>query len=170
MHRRSREPRLVSIAVFALAGVLVAAAAAAQRGEHPEHPAKEAAEKEHPGKSATGPTFTTRDMGRAIERHVEKDAELKGGKFLVWDAVKERPLVLTLERIHEDRLAQVAEDAAFVCADFKSPDGTVYDLDFFLTGPDGEHLELTELTIHKEAGQARYAWNQAGDRWVRKLP
>lgn len=171
--------RLVLVAIPALALLLQPACGVAQehpehpKAEHPkaEHPKKGGAEHpaEHPAAAAKAPAFTTADMSRAIRREVEADARLKGGKFLVWDPVAKKPLALELERVHDERLSQISADTAFVCADFKAGDGTTYDLDFFMTGPDGDHLKVSEIAIHKEAGKPRYGWEQTKTgTWVRK--
>lgn len=165
---------LAAIPLLALA-FQPACAVAQEHPEHPkagaEHPKKGGAEHpaEHPAAAAKAPAFTTADMSRAIRGEVEADARLKGGKFLVWDPVARKPLALELERVHDERLSQIAADTAFVCADFKASDGTTYDLDFFMTGPDGDHLKVSEIAIHKEAGKPRYGWEQTKTgTWVRK--
>ena len=158
---------------LAAAAFRPALAAAQEHPEHPkntgaEHPKKGAEHPEHPAQAAKAPAFTTADMSRAIRREVEADAKLKGGKFLVWDPVAGAPLALDLEKVHDDRLSQIGPDTAFVCADFKAAGGKTYDLDFFMTGPDGDHLKVSEITIHKEDGKPRYNWAEKNGIWTRK--
>ena len=171
------ETRRLTPLALAMGAALVALPAAwpslVQAQEHPEHPKKGAAGKEHPEhpehpkEKAKAATFTTADMSRGIRQFVEKDADLHGGKFIVWDDVKKQPLVLELTKVHEERLSQIGNDTAFVCADFTAADGTVYDLDFFMRGPDGEHLTVTDIAIHKEVGKPRYGWQEKDGLWVR---
>ncbi|MCK4413076.1 MAG: hypothetical protein KAY32_05995 [Candidatus Eisenbacteria sp.] len=108
------------------------------------------------------------DVAAAVTRYVEHDAALKGGYFLVFDAEKDVPLALTLEKVHRDRLSRVGSDVYFVCADFAETNGKVYDLDIFMEGPDAQNLEVTEVTVHKESGKARYTWYEQDGIWKRK--
>lgn len=169
-----KNPLLLSAALLTLA--LWAAPPALLAQEHPEHPAKAKEKKsehpEHPEKTkpapAPAPAFTVDDMAAAITRYVTADAKLKGGYFLVYDAKGRVALQLTLEKVHRERLSQIGDGVVFVCADFKGADGKVYDLDFFMKGPDKDHLSVTEITVHKQDGVARYTWSEEGGIWKRK--
>ncbi len=143
---------MVALLVFSLA-----AGAFAQ--EHPEHP-KEGAKK-------AAVTVTKEMMAEAIEGYIKKDAALKGGYFTVYDAQAKAPLALTLDKVHQDKLAQVSDGLYFACSDFKATDGKMYDLDFFMKGTDSG-LEVSEVMIHKEAGNARYGWVEKDGIWTRK--
>ena len=140
-----------------LAASLGAVVAFAQ--DHPEHPkAKPAASK---------PSVSKEAIGTAIRDWVGKDSKLKGGFFLVYDGTAKKPLVLTMQKVHDDKLAQVGEGTYFACADFKAEDGTVYDLDVFMKGDSAKDLDTTEVTIHKENGKERYGWKEEGGVWKR---
>ena len=143
-------------AVFA--GACLSVAAFAQ--EHPEHPKEKPAAKEALSKEA---------LGTAIRDWVAQDSKLKGGYFLEWDAKAGKALVLTLAKVHDDKLAMVGKDTYFACADFKSSDeaATMYDLDIFMKGDSARTLAVTEVTVHKENGKERYSWKEEGGVWKR---
>lgn len=167
--------------LFALAGVrqpIRTIRAAEHPKEHPQEHSKEGKKKgskEHPEdpknekqtRKAASPV-TMDGLAQAIKKYVEKEASLKGGYFMVYDPVAKQPLALTLDKVHKDRLSKVAEDTYFACADFKTPEGKVYDLDVFMKGPDAASLQVTEVSIHKESGKARYGWVEENGIWKKK--
>ena len=58
------------------------------------------------------------------------------------------------------RNSRVDNDLYFICADFKTPKGRIYDLDFWMRGTSQDGLRLTQaITIHKEEGRPRYYWS-----------
>lgn len=129
--------------------------------EHPEHP------KEAPGKKAPE-KVSKEDLAKAIRHYVEEDAKLKGGHFLVYDAAAKKALALTLEKVHDDKLARISDKVYFACADFKEAGGATYDLDIFMELDEEGDLEPTEVLVHKENGKARYTWHEEGGVWKRK--
>jgi len=145
---------MVVLLVFSLA-------ADAFTQEHPEHPKEGAKTK----KAAV--TVTKEMMAEAIEGYIKKDSALKGGYFTVYDAQAKAPLALKLDKVHQDKLANVSEGLYFACSDFKATDGKMYDLDFFMKTADSG-LEVSEVMIHKEAGNPRYGWMEEGGVWKRK--
>lgn len=108
------------------------------------------------------------DLAKAIEAYVKKDTSLKGGFFVVYDRVAKKPLALSLVKVHKDKLCSVGGGAYFACADFKTPEGKLYDLDVFMRGPNKQQLQVTAITVHKESGKARYAWIQERGLWKKK--
>jgi len=140
------------VAVLAIAGWSYAA----------EHPA------EHPTEAAA-PGITKDQLADAIRKYVKKDSKLKGGYFVVYDKKAQMPLALTLKKVHKDRLSTIGEGVYFVCADFETPAGKVYDLDIFMKGPDKDHLAVTKVLVHKEAGVERYTWYEEGGIWKKKF-
>lgn len=133
--------------------------------EHPtEHPTKEKAKAEHPTKAFKASTET---MAKAITDYVDNDCKLKGGFFLVYDATAKAPLLLTLTKVHTERLSQVGENLYFACSDFSAENGKTYDLDFFMMA-ENDKLVVTEVMIHKEDGEARYGWFEENGSWIRK--
>jgi len=159
---------VVALAVLAIGSFTYAAEHPSEPlAEHPaggaaEHPAKGAAE--HPTKASKS-NITKDELADAIEDYVEKDAALKGGHFLVYDAKAGKPLALKLQKVHKERLSSVGHDVYFACADFETPEGKVYDLDIFMKGPNKNHLVVTEISVHKEAGVERYTWFEHGGIW-----
>jgi len=123
-----------------------------------EHPA------EHPqDKAALNPET----LAKEIKQYVNNESKLKGGYFLLYDDKSETPLVLTLDKVHKERLSKVSDDLYFACSDFKGTDGKNYDVDFFMKKT-GTELKLTELTVHKINGKARYTWYEDKGVWKQK--
>ncbi|MEW6456423.1 MAG: hypothetical protein AB1410_06915 [Acidobacteriota bacterium] len=120
---------------------------------------------EHPGAKRLG--LTKESLTTAIKDYVQKDTELKGGFFLFYDNLSKKPLMLTLVKVHDDRLSMVKKGLYFACADFKTPDNHSYDLDIFMEDTE-RGLEVREITIHKEDGKARYRWEEEKGIWIRK--
>lgn len=166
--------RLILVLSFAF---LLAAPSRALAQEHPEHssgghehPAEHSMEHPAPkprkaNKPKAAPAPKIEDVARAITDYVAKEARLKGGWFTVYDAEAQAPLALKLTKVHRERLSKVYPGVWFVCADFTTPQGKVYDLDFFMKGSSPATLEVTEVTVHKEAGKARYGWAESGGVW-----
>ncbi len=110
---------------------------------------------------------TIEDVAAHIESHVAEMASAHGGAFVIRDDVAGTDLSLQLDLVHKERLAHTAEHTYFVCADFKTDEGKVYDLDFWVQNtPDG--LEVTESMVHKEEGEPRYNWLEQDGVWVRQ--
>ena len=157
---------------FAIALLFVASVGFAQ--EHPtEHPKETKKENpsehptEHPTDGKTAVKITKESLAVAITSFVNADSELKGGYFMVYDSVSKAALLLTLSKVHEDKLAMLSETLFFVCADFKEAGGKMYDLDFFMNS-DGGNLVVSEVMVHKQDGEARYAWSEKDGVWSRK--
>ncbi len=141
-----------------------------KEGEHPkkegEHPKKEGEHpKEHPKKDAAGAEATTADISAGIKKHIEAESK-KDGKFHAQHEGKD--LALTLVKVHDDRLSSLGGDKQFACVDMKAADGTIYDLDFFLSGKPGS-MKVTETTVHKVGGKPLYNWKEEGGIW-KKVP
>lgn len=126
-----------------------------------EHP-----KKEHPGGAKT--EITADEISHAIENYIKKESAKKDGHFVVYDSVQSKPIELTLEKIHKDKICMVQEDMCFACADFKSTDGHKYDLDFFVYHPSKTDVTVNEVIIHKQDGKARYGWVEDSGMWKRK--
>jgi len=145
----------VGLAILGISGLIVAQ-------EHPkEHP------QEHPGSKGQS-KVSSEELSHSITAYVKKDSALKGGYYLVYDAVDKKPLALTLDKIHMDKLARVAEGSYFACADFKSTDGVTYDLDIFMKGSNAKSLETTEVSVHKLNGKERYGWVEKDGHWMKQ--
>lgn len=148
---------IIAVALY-LSPVLFAA-------EHPgtsvhEHPG------EHPGKGVEHPgeheELAMADVKDAILAYINKDIELKGGYFLIYDATDKLVRQLNFVRVHEDKLSYVkTDDAYFACSDFVSAqaDATKVDIDFWMKKD--EHtggLSVYKITIHKINGKPRYTY------------
>ena len=100
---------------------------------------------------------TLEEVAQVIEAYVQRDSELKGGYFLVYDDQADKPLRLQLDKVHRERLSKIEDGLYFVCADFKTPEGTVYDLDFWMSGTSKQDLRVSDaIAVHKENGERRY--------------
>lgn len=131
--------------------------------EHPEHPKK--GDAEHP-KGKKESTVTLEDVAAFIEAYVQKNS--KEGTYSIMDKVASKKLALTLDKVHREKLSQIGKDTYFVCADFKTAEGKVYDLDFFVNGSNKDNLKVNaeKTSIHKEEGEPRYNWEEGkGGIW-----
>lgn len=133
--------------------------------EGQEHPEKG---HEHPEEGAGGTELTKERLADAIEAHVAHEAKSTGGDYVLKDPQTGETLRLELDKVHEERLAEVAEDTYFACVDFVAQDGTLYDVDFFMEGTSTEDLEYQEFSIHKVDGVERYTWYEEGGVWKKK--
>ena len=157
-----KHAKRLGVMVLTLAVALAFAAQKVRAQEHPkEHPTAKKTEKKAQADVAIA------DLSKAIKEYVAQDAKLKGGFYLVYDPVAKKTLELTLDKVHEEKLSKVADGVYFACADFKTSDGKVYDLDIFMKG-DKSKLEVNEVTVHKESGNPRYGWVQENGLWKRK--
>ena len=150
---------LFSVIVFSLVSA---------QGEHPTGSKKA----EHPTATITpqivqGEKITLQNLAQAIESFVEADINLRGA-FLVIDPSTNEVLKLNLEKVHKERLSHIGDDVYFACADFNADNGKVYDLDIFLRGKNTDELTVTEISVHKEDGEARYGWLEENGIWVKK--
>ena len=136
--------------------------------EHPEHPTEESAKiPEQAEETKQVPAFTMVELSSAISAFVASDSKLKGGVFLVRDSKAKKTLELTLDKVHEEKLASLGNGVYFACADFQTSDGDLYDLDMFMR--EGEvGLEMTEISVHKVNGEARYGWVEQDGIWKKK--
>ncbi len=107
----------------------------------------------------------TREIQDGIETHIREQTLLGGGTFEFLDG--EQTLHLKLVRVHLEYLARLGPTRHFACVDLATPEGDVYDVDFFMDGRPGE-MVVTETTVHKRNGQPRYVWEQVSDgTWIR---
>ena len=124
-----------------------------------EHPV------EHPESSAEKAALTQDQLADAIEAYIKSQAAANEGYFPITDEKTGQQLQMTLVKVHRERLAKVGEDRYFACVDFETPDGKLYDVDFFMKGPDKDNLIFSEFMIHKEDGRERYTWYEEGGIW-----
>jgi hypothetical protein len=142
---------------ISLSAALPAVSALAQQKEHP---------KEHPQNPPSGKKLSTDDIDAAIRAHIDEKSKTSGGRFEVRDDVLNKTWSLELVRVHKDKLQALADGRYFACVDFKAPDATMVDVDFFLK-KDGDKLAVTDTTVHKVDGKARYNYEEKNGVWVR---
>ncbi len=151
----SLSPIIHAILALFLTGTIVAGAQEHPR-EHPsEHPTSKKAE------------VTKESLAKAITDYLNSESDLKGGYFLFFDKQQDKPLVLTLDNVHKDRLATLGDGVYFACADFKDTGGDMYDLDVF-TKQGTKGLDVTDISVHKKNGEARYDWIEEDGLWFKK--
>ena len=127
-----------------------------------EHPA------EHPEESGGQAAVTKDQLADAIEAYVKQESAGQGGYFMVMDNKSGQQLKLSLDKVHRKRLSKVGKNTYFACADFTTPDGKIYDLDVFMTGPNKDSLVFSDFSVHKEAGKERYTWYEEGGIWKKQ--
>lgn len=145
------------LAAASLPLFLIASQKVIAQEKHPEHPT----DKKQAGLSKA-------DLAAAIKSWVDEEAAANGGWLKVEDPVQRRTLQLKLEKVHDDKLAQVKPDVYFACADFVEKDGTKYDIDIFMQGKAKEDLRNTEVGVHKVNGKERYTWFEENGTWKKK--
>ncbi|PZR76188.1 MAG: hypothetical protein DLM73_03255 [Chthoniobacterales bacterium] len=142
-------------------------------GEHPEHPQSPPANQ--PSDQATKPAankpeekkVTTAQISAGITKHITTETGKSSDKK--FHAKHEgKDLALDLVKVHDDRLSGLGGGKYFACVDMKAADGTVYDIDFFLSGTP-ENMKVTETSVHKINGKALYSWKEEGGVW-KKVP
>ncbi len=112
------------------------------------------------------PNVVTPDIQAGIEKHIEEQVRLGGGYFIL--PFRGENLRLKLVRVHTEYLSNLGPRRHFACVDLASPDGDVYDVDFFLKGDPGA-MTVTETTVHKLNGQPYYVWEQKRNRTWRRI-
>jgi hypothetical protein len=128
--------------------------------EKKEHP------KEHPEHPKSEKKVSTDEIDKAIQAHIEKTAKAAGGKFPVKDDVLKKTWELELVKVHKDKLQALADGTYFACVDLKAADGTMVDVDFFLK-KEGDGLAVSDTTVHKINGKARYSYVEKDGVWSR---
>ena len=151
----------LSVALFFTPLMLVFAA-----GEHPEHPQQPAQLPQTaraPQTSTETQQVSKADISAGIKKHiVSADTNKSDGKFHV--KYEGQDLALDLIKVHDDRLQDLGGGKYFACVDMKATDGTIYDIDFFLTGNPGS-MRVTETSVHKVNGKPLYNWKEQGGLW-----
>jgi hypothetical protein len=157
----------VAVALFFIPGFSLKAQ------EHPEHPKKAESKeqpakgsKEHPNKGKEQ-TVSTADISAGIKKDIDaKSKKASDGKFHAKHEGKD--LALDLVKVHDDRLSDLGGGKYFACVDMKASDGTVYDIDFFMSGKPGS-MKVTDTSVHKVNGEPLYSWKEEGGVW-KKVP
>jgi len=107
------------------------------------------------------------DISAGIKKNIAGDIKKSSDKKF-HTKYKSKDLALDLIKVHDDRVSNLGGGKYFACVDMKAADGTIYDIDFFLSGtPD--NMKVTETSIHKVNGKALYGWKEEGGVW-KKVP
>jgi hypothetical protein len=105
------------------------------------------------------------DISVGIKRHIANDTKKSNDrKFHVKYGNKD--LALDLVKVHDDRLSSLGGGKYFACVDMKATNGTIYDIDFFMTGQPGS-MRVTESSVHKINGKPLYNWKEQNGVWKR---
>jgi hypothetical protein len=124
--------------------------------EHPEHPSNKQAPKEQK-------SYSMDELEKAITAEI-LNAQKADGYYHMKDG--DKTWNLKLDHVHKERLSRVDPKTYFACTDFKSDDNHTVDVDFFMKD-DGKNLVLSDATLHKVDGKARYNWQEKDGYWVR---
>lgn len=159
--------RFIGVGLSALLVLFWGGLVLAQTNEHPtEHPKKtEQPKAEHPKAEHPAKKMTTVDIDKAITAHIT-DASKADGKFHAKDNVLKKTWDLTLVKVHKDKLTALDAENYFACVDLKADDGTMVDVDFFLKNDHGK-LVVTDTSVHKINGEARYMYEEKDGFWAR---
>ena len=103
------------------------------------------------------------DISAGIKRNIASDSKKSTDKKF-HTKYKGKDLALNLIKVHDDRVSNLGGGKYFACVDMKATDGTVYDIDFFLTGNPG-NMAVTETAVHKINGKPLYNWKEVGGVW-----
>jgi len=140
--------------------------------EHPEHPQQQQTtlpeeQMKTSTKKAEEKKITMAQISTGIKKHITTETgKATDKKFHTKYTGKD--LALDLVKVHEERLSGLGGGKYFACVDMKAANGTVYDIDFFLSGtPD--NMKVTETSVHKINGKALYNWKEEGGVW-KKVP
>ena len=128
--------------------------------EHPEHPTDKKVQK--PAHS-----YTMDELATAITSDIQATQDKNGGWYEMKDEKAATTRKMKLDHVHRERLAQIDPKTYFACTDFKTDDGHTVDVDFFMKD-DGKQLVMSDATIHKVDGVARYNWKEKDGYWVRE--
>ncbi len=147
---------IIMVAVLAMLGLQQVAWAQEHPSEHPK-------EKKHR-------PITKETLAEAIENYIASEAKKHDGYFVFKNEYEDgKELKLKLIKVHKERLAKLEDGSFFACADLKTPDNQIYDLDFMMKGTHADDLTLTNIWVHKKNGKPYYTWYEENGVWKRKM-
>ena len=97
------------------------------------------------------------DVAAAIRDYVG-ETQAPSGLLRINDPVENATLDLKLTDVYAEKLMKVRPDTYVTCAYFSAPDGTAYDVDFYVKGTTRRNLKVVDATIHAKNKLQRYAW------------
>ena len=146
--------------IVPLAFVLAITVPQLRAQEHPEHPT---------GKTAATKAISIDDLEKGIKSAIAEKEKAGDGDYKLEDKTAKKTWDLKLDHVHTERLSRLDEHTYFACTDFKSSDGHTVDVDFFLKDKGGK-LVMSDATVHKVDGEARYNWEETKDGFWKKVP
>jgi hypothetical protein len=148
--------RMRSTILISLCVAVALAVAPARAQEHPEHPSD----------APKAKAFSVDDLEKSIKEAIAEKEKKDGGVFKLADKQTGKTWNLKLDKVHRERLARTNPHTFFACTDFKSSDGHLVDVDFFMKEK-GDKLAMEDVTVHKVDGKPRYNWQEKDGYWVR---
>jgi hypothetical protein len=103
------------------------------------------------------------DIAAGIKKDIASKSKKSSDKKFHTE-YKSKDLALDLVKVHDDGVSSLGNGKYFACVDMKAPDGTAYDIDFFMTGKPGA-MNVTETSVHKINGKPLYDWKEKGGVW-----
>ena len=88
------------------------------------------------------------DVRLAIQRGIEE----QGNAVALVDPRSDEPVQLVFDYVHEG-VNPTPGGRYVACVDFRSPDGTVYDVDYYVAR-EGPEFRVEDFVIHEIAGNA----------------
>ncbi|MGR3304324.1 MAG: hypothetical protein ACUZ8I_17745 [Candidatus Scalindua sp.] len=129
-------------------------------GEHGGSAPSKGSTSEHGGTVSKAPSND--DIRNAMKSYVTKKSKASG-TFDVLDPDTGKMLNLELVRVHE-RVGKTG-DYYYSCADFKEKNaGVMWDLDLDVEALSGGGLQVVDVRVHKEDGDARYTYDENDNR------
>lgn len=113
--------------------------------------------------TAAAAVVSKADISAGIKRNIVSDSK-KSTDRKFHTKYKGKDLALDLIKVHDDRVSNLGGGKYFACVDMKTTDGTVYDIDFFLTGSPG-NMTVAETAVHKINGKPLYNWKEVNGVW-----
>lgn len=149
------------LAVMFFVGMTQLAVAGEHGGkEHGGSAPSKGSTSEHGGIVSKAPSND--DIRNAMKSYVTKKSKASG-TFDVLDPDTGKMLNLELVRVHE-RVGKTG-DYYYSCADFKEKNtGVMWDLDLDVETLTGGGLQVADVRVHKEDGNARYTYDENDNR------
>lgn len=146
--------------IVPLAFVLAITVPQLRAQEHPEHPT---------GKTAETKAMSIDDLEKGIKSAIAEKEKAGNGFYKLADKTAKKTWDLKLDHVHRERLSRLNEHTYFACTDFKSSDGHIVDVDFFMKEKGGK-LVMSDATVHKVDDKARYNWEETKGGFWKKVP
>ena len=158
------DPMIIRLSFAVSVGWFLASTMLLLGAEHPRAPIQTLPQITTPFPQSTQTkAVSNADISTGIKRHIDSDRRKSSDKKFHVN-YRGKNLALDLVRVHDDRLSSLGGGKYFACVDMKAFDGTIYDIDFFMTGQPGS-MKVTETSVHKVNGKPLYDWKEQGGIW-----